>query len=84
MAAAQQTTLPMMTAAAGPLAAPLPIIRHNRRDETSTVEMVTPEIGLLDEPTMPAMYAATAANRNPVHNMIRAMTKEIWTCWTKT
>jgi hypothetical protein len=29
------------------------------------VAIVTPEIGLFDDPTTPAIYAATAENKNP-------------------
>ncbi len=108
MAAAQQTTAPMMTAAAGPFWAPTripatktalhhshrpvpfgppisiaPISRHSNNAETRTVEMVTPEIGLFDEPTRPAMYPATAAKRKPVSSMTSAITREIGICWTK-
>ena len=34
------------------------------------VAIVTPDIGLLDEPTTPAIYAATAENRNPKIHII--------------
>ena len=33
------------------------------------VAIVTPEIGLLDEPTTPAIYAATAEKRKPNINI---------------
>ena len=31
------------------------------------VAIVTPDIGLLDEPTTPAIYAATAENKTQKH-----------------
>jgi hypothetical protein len=55
IAAAQHTTLPMIIAAAGPFEAPLPIKSTSRSAETKTVAIVTPDIGLFDEPTNPAM-----------------------------
>ena len=50
MAAAQQTTLPMIIAAGGPFVAPLPIKNTSRSAETKTVAIVTPDMGLLDDP----------------------------------
>ena len=38
---------------------------NSNREENSIVAMVTPEMGLLEDPTMPAMYDATAEKRNP-------------------
>ena len=55
MAAAQHTTAPTMIAAAGPLTASPPISQTSSSDVKRMVAMVIPEIGLLDEPTSPAM-----------------------------
>ena len=44
--------------------------------------MVTPEIGLLDEPTIPAMYAATAEKRNPKIIMTMVNREAIATLFT--
>ena len=55
MEAAQQTTAPMMMAAAGPIGAPLPIRSIRKKAENTIVVIVTPEIGLLLDPTRPAM-----------------------------
>ena len=65
MAAAQQTTAPTMIALAAPTPDPVPNNANNSRDVNRMVAIVTPEIGLLEEPTTPAMYAATAENKNP-------------------
>ena len=65
MAAAQHTTAPTMMAPAAPTSEPVPSKANSRRDENRIVAMVTPEMGLLDDPTTPAMYAATAEKRNP-------------------
>ena len=65
MAAAQQTTAPTIMAPAAPTSEPVPSIANNSNDENNIVAMVTPEIGLLDEPTTPAIYAATAENKKP-------------------
>ena len=49
---------------------------HNNSNEVSRiVAIVMPEIGLLDEPTRPAIYAATEENRNPVTTMITVIAR---------
>ena len=83
MAPAQQTTLPTMIAAAGPLTAPLPISSTNSKAETTTVAIVNPESGLLDEPTRPAMYAATPEKIKPVMTIVTAIVKETAISCTK-
>ena len=83
IAAAQQTTLPMIIAAAGPFSVPSPI-SSSSSDDTSTVAIVTPDMGLLDEPTRPAMYPATAENKKPVTSIINAIGPEMLTCSTNT
>ena len=55
MAAAQHTTAPIMIAAEAPTSESLPKRDKSKRDEKRIVAMVTPEIGLLDEPTIPAI-----------------------------
>ena len=45
----------MMIAAAGASARPEPISTISSRDDTINAAIVTPEIGLFDEPTTPAM-----------------------------
>ena len=55
MAAAQQTTAPTIMALAAPTPDPVPRIANNNREVNKIVAMVTPEIGLLDEPTTPAI-----------------------------
>jgi hypothetical protein len=55
IAAAQHTTAPMSIAAAGPDGFPLPRSTNRSREEVRIVAIVTPEIGLLDDPTTPAM-----------------------------
>ncbi len=61
--AAQHTTAPINIAAAAPLTEPVPNKASNKSEENKIVAIVTPEIGLLDEPTTPAMYDATAENK---------------------
>ena len=41
------------------------------------VAMVTPDTGLFEDPTSPAMYAATAENRKPVVAISRVMASEM-------
>ena len=55
IAAAQATTAPTKIAAAGPTALSAPSSANRRRDVNSKVAIVTPEIGLFDEPTRPAI-----------------------------
>ena len=55
MAAAQATTAPMNIADAGPIGLSEPSMASSSRAAVRIVAMVTPEIGLLDEPTRPAM-----------------------------
>jgi hypothetical protein len=55
IAAAQQTTAPTMIAAGGPSPAPRPIKASSNRAVKRMVAIVMPDIGLLDEPTSPAM-----------------------------
>ena len=76
MEAAQQTTAPMMMAAAGPMGAPLPIRSIRKKAENTIVVIVTPEIGLLLDPTRPAMYPATAEKANPAMSMSTAIVME--------
>src|SRR5689334_19623417 len=64
IAAAQHTTPPISTAAVGPALGPAPS-PSRMSAVVSTVVIVIPETGLLDDPTSPAMYEATAENRNP-------------------
>lgn len=55
IAALQQTTAPMRIAATGPAGLPWPSINSSRSDALRMVAMVTPLMGLFDEPTRPAM-----------------------------
>ena len=55
MQAAQHTTAPIMIAATGPSAAPLPISSRSSSDANRIVQIVMPETGLFEEPTRPAM-----------------------------
>src|SRR6187549_1075090 len=64
IAAAQQTTPPIRIAAIGPALESRPMPSSSVA-ATRIVEIVMPETGLFDEPTRPAMYEATAENRNP-------------------
>ena len=82
IAAAQATTAPTKMAAAGPTALSLPSRASNKSEVKSSVAMVTPEIGLFDEPTNPAMYPATAAKKKPATSMITAIRRETESCWT--
>ena len=63
IAAAQHTTAPTKMAAAAPDS--LPNKARINKEVNRIVAIVTPDIGLLDEPTTPAIYAATAENKNP-------------------
>jgi hypothetical protein len=82
MAAAQQTTAPIIIAAGAPTLEFSPRSNRRRRDENRIVAIVTPEIGLLDEPTIPAMYAATAEKRNPKIIMTMVKREAIATLFT--
>ncbi len=55
MAAAQQTTAPITRAAAGPAGCPDPMNSTSSRAAHIIVAMVTPDTGLLELPTNPAM-----------------------------
>ena len=56
MAAAQQTMAPTKMAPAAPFAGSLvPINNNNNKAVISMVAIVTPEIGLFEEPTSPAI-----------------------------
>ena len=55
MAAAQHTTAPINIAAAGPFSESLPSINTKISEAVSIVAIVTPEIGLLELPTNPAI-----------------------------
>ena len=55
MAAAQATTAPTKMAAAGPTALSAPSNTSNSAEVNNRVAMVTPDIGLFDEPTNPAI-----------------------------
>ena len=55
IAAAQHTTAPIMIAADAPTLEFLPKRDKSKRDANRIVAMVTPEIGLLDDPTIPAI-----------------------------
>ena len=52
-------------APAAPTSDPAPNRTSNSKDENNIVAMVTPEMGLFEEPTTPAIYAATAENKKP-------------------
>ena len=65
IAAAQQTTAPINIAAAAPFEESISKKLIIRSELNKIVAIVTPEIGLLDYPTTPAIYAATAENRKP-------------------
>src|ERR1700741_1628514 len=70
MQAAQQTTAPIMIAAAGPVAEFGPSNTSNTTAENRIVPIVIPDTGLLDVPTRPAMYAETEQNRKPATIMM--------------
>ena len=55
MAAAQHTIAPTMMAPAGPTSELVPRRTSNNKEVNSIVAIVTPEIGLLDDPTTPAI-----------------------------
>jgi hypothetical protein len=55
MAAAHATTAPMRMAAAAPFPPASPNTTRRRSEANRRVAMVTPETGLLDEPTSPVM-----------------------------
>lgn len=61
--AAQQTTAPITNAAAGPAGCPDPMKSTSSRAATIVVATVTPETGLLELPTISAIYAATDEKR---------------------
>ena len=63
--AAQHTTAPINIAAAAPLTEPAPNKVSSKSEENKIVAIVTPDIGLFDEPTTPAIYDATAENKKP-------------------
>ena len=65
IAAAQQTTAPTIIALAAPTPDPVPKSANNKIEVKRIVAIVTPEIGLFDDPTTPAIYAATAEKRKP-------------------
>ena len=65
IAAAQQTTAPTIIAPAAPTPEPVPNNANNSMDEKRIVAIVTPEMGLFEDPTTPAMYPATAEKRKP-------------------
>tara|TARA_B100001175_G_C19491198_1_gene632684 strand:+ start:1931 stop:2155 length:225 start_codon:yes stop_codon:yes gene_type:complete len=54
-----------MIALAAPTPDPVPKRANNKIEVNRMVAMVTPEIGLFDDPTTPAIYAATAEKRKP-------------------
>src|SRR5690625_6319618 len=77
MAAAQHTAAPTRMAVAAALVAATPPTAKSIGVPSSTsrisdivriVAIVTPEIGLLDETTSPAIYPATDENGNPAIN----------------
>ena len=55
IAAAQHTTAPINIAPAAPVGDPAPKSRSKNREEKRIVAIVTPDMGLLDEPTIPAI-----------------------------
>ena len=55
MQAAQQTTAPIMIAATAPISEFRPSMIASMIAANRMVQMVRPDTGLLDEPTMPAM-----------------------------
>src|ERR1700679_3988991 len=73
IAAAQHTTPPIRIAATGPagLLRPMP---SSSSAEGRIVAIVMPDTGLFDDPTSPAMYDATAENKNPAITMTTAIT----------
>src|SRR5690349_5543686 len=81
IAAAQHVTAPIMIAATGPLEDSFPINANKMRDEVSIVAIVTPEIGLLELPTNPAIYPATAENKKPARIMITDIKSVTGTLW---
>jgi hypothetical protein len=72
-----------MIAAAGPLTAPLPISNTSSKADTTTVAIVSPDSGLLEEPTRPAMYAATPEKMKPVTTMVTAIVSDTKRSCTK-
>ncbi len=77
MAAAQHTTAPINIAAAAPLPESVPINANKIREAVSIVAMVTPEMGLLELPTNPAIYPATAEKRKPATSIRIAIIAEM-------
>ena len=65
MAAAQHTTAPINIAAAAPFEESISKKLIIRSELNKMVAIVTPEIGLFEDPTTPAIYAATAENKKP-------------------
>ena len=65
MAAAQHTTAPTIIALAAPTPEPVPNKANKNNEVNKIVAIVTPETGLFDDPTTPAIYAATAEKRKP-------------------
>jgi hypothetical protein len=65
IAAAQHTTAPIRMAAAAPSDDSVLKNVTINNELNKIVAIVTPDIGLFDDPTTPAIYAATAENRNP-------------------
>ena len=63
----------MMAAAAA--AAVAPLSQSNKSEANKIVAIVTPETGFWDEPTRPAIYPATAENRNPATTMTSVMAR---------
>ena len=55
IAAAQHTTAPTITALAAPTPEPVPKSANSSRDAKRIVAIVTPETGLFDDPTTPAI-----------------------------
>src|SRR5262245_35549527 len=76
IAAPQHTTAPIKIAEAGPAGLPFPRTASSKREEQRIVAIVTPEMGLFEEPTTPAIYAATAQNKKHAHNIRMAMTAD--------
>ena len=70
IAAAQHTTAPIKIAVAAPFDESISKKVIINRELNNIVAMVTPDIGLFEDPTTPAIYAATAENRNPNMHII--------------
>mmetsp|Transcript_12820 Transcript_12820/g.36261 ORF Transcript_12820/g.36261 Transcript_12820/m.36261 type:complete len:208 (-) Transcript_12820:940-1563(-) len=63
--AAHAMTDPTRMADTGPLGESLPSIRRNTKEVESTVASVTPDTGLFEDPTRPAIKAPVAPNTRP-------------------